>query len=157
MNVFSIARYVYECHFFHRIKSDMAEAEKSKEKYYMRLLTFIIGPATEVLQLYFEIKVLNSLDFFIFLDNHKHVLFHELYPSILCCECKTLPLADPQKKCCLTGTHFDSLFETDEGQEVKDHKRKEGRQIKQLCFCSISAKANGFCGLNGYHTFVFCN
>ncbi|XP_052062686.1 uncharacterized protein LOC127702511 isoform X2 [Mytilus californianus] len=118
----------------------MAEAEERKEEYYLRLLTFVIGPATEVLQLYFEIKVLNSLDFFIFLENHKHVLFHELYPSIPCCECKQLSLAAPRKKCRLTDTQFDTLFETDEGQEVQDHKRKHGHTIKQLCLCSVSAK-----------------
>ncbi|XP_052059555.1 uncharacterized protein LOC127700195 [Mytilus californianus] len=118
----------------------MAEAEERKEEYYLRLLTFVIRPATEVLQLYFEIKVLNSLDFFLFLENHKHVLFHELNPTIPCCECNKRPLAAPLKKCHLTDTQFDTLFETDKGNEVQDHKRKQGHQIKQLCLCSVSAK-----------------
>ncbi|CAG2233164.1 unnamed protein product [Mytilus edulis] len=122
------------------IKGDMAEAEESKEEFYLRLLTFVIGPATEVLQLYFEIKVLNSLDFFIFLENNKHVLFHELHPSIPCCECKQVSLATPRKKCRLNEDQFDTLFETDEVQGVEDHKRHERRQIKQLCLCSVSAK-----------------
>ncbi|CAG2216287.1 unnamed protein product [Mytilus edulis] len=75
-----------------------------------------------------------------FLENNKHVLFHELYPSTLCCECTKRSLAAEQKKCRLTELQFDLLFETDRGQEVQGHKRTQNDQIKQLCLCGVSAK-----------------
>ncbi|XP_052059554.1 uncharacterized protein LOC127700194 [Mytilus californianus] len=118
----------------------MAEGEEKRKEYFIRLLTFITGPATETLHLYFEIKVLNSLNFFIFLDNHKHILVHALYPSTECCECKTRSLGDIKQISRLTTSQFDLLFETDESKEVHGHKRRKGPQIKQICLCSISAK-----------------
>ncbi|CAC5362326.1 unnamed protein product [Mytilus coruscus] len=117
----------------------MADGEDQKHEYYIKLLSFIIGPATETLHLYFEMKVLNTLDFFSFLEKHKHVLFHELNPSIPCCECQKVHIAAAKKKNRLIDTQFYLLFEKDEGRENKDHVRTQGHQIKQLCLCSISA------------------
>lgn len=118
----------------------MNKEEDKKHQFYIRLMTFIIGPATKTLHLFFEIKVLNSLDFFIFLEKHKHILFHELYPTIPCCECTHVSLAASLKKGRLNSTQFELLFETDNGQEDQDHKRTKGQQTKQLCLCGVSAK-----------------
>lgn len=49
-------------------------------------------------------------------------------------------MAAPLKKCRLTDTQFNILFETEEGKEPQGHKRKKGHQIKQLCLYIVSAK-----------------
>lgn len=118
----------------------MAEGEDQEHEYYLRLLSFITGPALETLHLYFEMKVLNTLDFFSFLEKHKHVLFHELNPSTPCCECQKVHIAAAKKKGHLIDTQFYLLFEKDEGREIQGHKRTQGRQIRQFCLCSFSAK-----------------
>lgn len=129
--------YITKISFSCRILSKMAEDEEKKKEHFIRLLTFITGPATETLHLYFEIKVLKSLDFFIFLDNHKHILVHQLHQSTKCCECKT---GDIKQISRLTPVQFDLLFETDERREINGHKRTKGPEIIQICLCSISAK-----------------
>lgn len=119
----------------------MAEGEEKTKENFIRLLTFITGPATETLHLYFEIKVLNSVDFFMFLDNHKHILVHQfIHPSTECCECKKRSPGDIKQITRLTPSQFDLLFETDESKEIHGHKRTKGPQRKQICLCSISAK-----------------
>ncbi|CAC5362328.1 unnamed protein product [Mytilus coruscus] len=118
----------------------MAEGEEKKKEYHIRLLTFLIGPATEALHLFFEIKVLNSLDFFIFLEKHKHILFHELHPSVSCCECDISSIGESQKRGCLNRSQFNLLFEIDDEREFQGHTKKQGQQIKQLCLCGVSAK-----------------
>lgn len=87
----------YKYYSFAEFEVTWLRLKKRKEEYYIQFLTFVIGPATKVLHLYFEIKVLNSLNFLIFLENNKHVLFHRLYPSIPCCECQPLSLEAPLK------------------------------------------------------------
>lgn len=119
----------------------MAESDEKKNEHYLRLLSFIIGPATETLQLFFEIKVLNSLDFVIFLEKHKHVLFHELHSFTSCCHCQNFSIRSAHRKGLLTKDQFDFLFETDESYEIQSHKRTQDQKIKeQLCLCGVSAK-----------------
>ncbi|XP_071173118.1 uncharacterized protein [Mytilus edulis] len=118
----------------------MAEGEEKKKEYHIRLLTFLIGPATETLHLFFEIKVLNSLDFFIFLEKHKHTLFHEFHSAVPCCECDASCIGDSQKRACLNRSQFNLLFETDDKRECQCLTKKQRKHIKQLCLCGVSAK-----------------
>ncbi|VDH99037.1 Hypothetical predicted protein [Mytilus galloprovincialis] len=119
----------------------MAEGEEKTKENFIRLLTFITGPVTETLHLYFEFKVLNSVDFVMFLDNHKHTLVHQfIHPCTECCECKTRSPGETKQISRLTPSQFDLLFETDESKEIHGHKRTKGPQRKQICLCSISAK-----------------
>lgn len=118
----------------------MGDGEDQKHEYFIRLLSFIIGPATDTIHFYFEMKVLNPLDLFSFLEKHKHVLFHELNPSTPCCECQKVHIAAAKKKGHLIDTQFYLMFEKDEGREIQSHVRTQGHQIKQFCLCSVSAK-----------------
>lgn len=119
----------------------MAESDEKENEYYLGLLSFIIGPATTTLQLFFEMKVLKSLDFFIFLEKHKHILFHELHPFTPCCHCQNFSTGSAHRKGLLTKDQFDVLFETDESSEMQSHKRTQGQKLKEpLCLCGVSAK-----------------
>lgn len=118
----------------------MADTDEKEKVYYMRLLTFLLGPATKTLHLYFEMKVLDSLEFYMFLDKHKHILFHELYPTVPCCYCMKHFSGSSQKRGHLNFTQFCLLFEFIDGQEIQEHQKKQGDRITQYCLCNVSAR-----------------
>lgn len=118
----------------------MADTDEKEKEYYTRLHTFLIGPATKTLHLFFEMKILNSLEFFMFLDSHKHTLFHELYPNVPCCKCKNQSFASLQKRGHINESQFNLLFEFIDGQEIPEHQRKQGKRITQYCSCNVSAR-----------------
>ncbi|XP_071173123.1 uncharacterized protein [Mytilus edulis] len=118
----------------------MADTDEKEKVYYMRLLTFLLGPATKTLHLYFKMKVLDSLEFYMFLDKHKHILFHELYPTVPCCYCIKNFSGSSQKRGHLNFTQFCLLFEFIDGQEIQEHKKNQGDRITQYCLCNVSAR-----------------
>lgn len=118
----------------------MADTDEKEKEYFTRLLTFLLGPATQTLHVYFELKILNSLQFFMFLDNHKHILFHELHPDVPCCKCQYQRTTSSQKRGHLYPDQFNLLFESIDGQEIQEHQKKQGERITQYCLCNVSAK-----------------
>lgn len=57
---------------------------------FLQLLAFTTGPAVDVVQHFFEVKIIHQgSDFEDYLNDpqNKHKLFHERYPKIPCCEC----------------------------------------------------------------------
>lgn len=109
-------------------------------KLYFRLLTLSLGPAMDVLHLYFETKVLNGLEFYMFLNQHKHVLFHQFIPKIPCCECKKLSLAASNKRGNMNNSQFNTLYEP-KGQIATAHEHKDSKgDIKEYCLCQYTVK-----------------
>ncbi|XP_052085109.1 uncharacterized protein LOC127722254, partial [Mytilus californianus] len=109
-------------------------------KLYFRLLALSLGPAMDVLHLYFETKVLNGLEFYMFLNQHKHVLFHQFIPKIPCCECKKISLAASSKRGNMNNNQFNTLYEP-KGQIATAHEHKDCKgNIKEHCLCQYTVK-----------------
>ncbi|XP_052085111.1 uncharacterized protein LOC127722256 [Mytilus californianus] len=109
-------------------------------KLYFRLLALSLGPAMDVLHLFFETKVLNGLEFYMFLNQHKHVLFHQLIPKIPCCECKKLSLVASNKRGNMNNGQFNTLYER-KGQIATAHEHKDCKgDIKEHCLCQYTVK-----------------
>lgn len=113
---------------------------------YLQLLAFATGPATEIVQHCFEVKVLcvQHKDIETFLDdiNNKHTLFHEYIPTIPCCKCSMLSLAAVHKRGCLNRGQFVQLYD-DNGVSMPSHeKRFLTKGFTQHCLCKVSAKSS---------------
>lgn len=109
------------------------------EKMYLRLLTFSLGPTMDVLHLFFETKVLKGFKFYMFLNQHKHVLFHQFIPKVPCCECKSISLAAPGRCQYMNTSQFYTLYERT-GQIATGHEHKDCKGcLKEHCLCQYSA------------------
>ncbi|CAC5405249.1 unnamed protein product [Mytilus coruscus] len=109
-------------------------------KLYFRLLALSLGPAMDVLHLFFETKVLNGLELYMFLNQHKHVLFHQFIPKIPCCECKKLSLVASNKRGNMNNGQFNTLYER-KGQIATAHEHKDCKgEIKEHCLCQYTVK-----------------
>ncbi|CAC5409073.1 DDX58 [Mytilus coruscus] len=111
--------------------------------YYMKLVTFILEIGMEVLHTYFEQNILNAkehLEFYMFLDDNKHYLFHECYPRVRCCKCSQHCLASPSKKGCLNKKQFMLLFDIGPLTEMDHYQTGRHNDITKECLCRIIAK-----------------
>ncbi|VDH92655.1 Hypothetical predicted protein [Mytilus galloprovincialis] len=111
--------------------------------YYVKLVTFILGLGMKVLHTYFEQNILNAkdhLEFYMFLDENKHNLFHECYPRVECCKCSQNYHAPPSKKGGLTKNQFMLLFEFGPLIEISHYKTGNHNEITKECLCRIMAK-----------------
>ncbi|CAG2204777.1 unnamed protein product [Mytilus edulis] len=107
---------------------------------YLKLLSFVFGISTDVIHHYFEIRILNTLTFHTFLNNNKHILFHEYLPTVQCCQC--LSVYAPSKRSCLRKDQFSSLFDWS-GPAAPNHVKKTlDGSISQYCLCSLSPVSN---------------
>lgn len=110
--------------------------------YYMKLFTFIIGIGMEVLHTYFEQNILNAqehLEFYMFLDENKHNLFHECYPRKKCCKCSQNGIGMASQKGCLTKKQFYLLFEIGPLIELDHYETGNHNETTQECLCRIIA------------------
>ncbi|VDH90795.1 Hypothetical predicted protein [Mytilus galloprovincialis] len=108
--------------------------------YYMKLLTFTLGIGMEVLHQYFEQKILQSMDFYVFVEKYKHYLFHECFPTVQCCECSQMQLAAQSKRGCLNEIQFQLLFEIAPPSKLDHYKKGRNNTIVKDCLCRIDAK-----------------
>ncbi|XP_076105116.1 uncharacterized protein LOC143073446 isoform X2 [Mytilus galloprovincialis] len=109
---------------------------------YLKLLSFVFGISTDVIHHYFEIRILNTLTFHMFLNNNKHILFHEYIPTVQCCQCFLLSVAAPNKRGCLRKDQFSSLFDSS-GPAAPNHAKKSIHgSVSQYCLCSLSPVSN---------------
>lgn len=119
----------------------MESVQSDKECwYYIKLLTFTLGIGMEVLHHYFEQKILNTMDFYVFLDKYKHNLFHECYPRVPCCECSKMSLAVQAKRGCLNESQFLLLFYYSPPTEQNHYQTGRNNEIIKDCLCRIDAK-----------------
>lgn len=107
---------------------------------YMKLLTFTLGIGMEVLHHYFEQKILNTMKFFVFIDQYKHNLYHECYPRVPCCQCTKNGLCSFSKKGCLDKRQFLSLFDIASPTEHDHYQLGHNNEITKECLCRIDAK-----------------
>lgn len=109
---------------------------------YLKLLSFVFGISTDVIHHYFEIRILNTLTFHMFLNNNKHILFNEYIPTVQCCQCFHLSVAAPNKRGCLKKDQFSSLFDSS-GPAAPNHAKKSIHgSVSQYCLCSLSPVSN---------------
>ncbi|XP_071143015.1 uncharacterized protein [Mytilus edulis] len=108
--------------------------------YYMKLLTFTLGIGMDVLHNYFEQKILNATEFYLFLETHKHYLFHECYPRVQCCCCSNNCLASSSKFGCLNKSQFQLLFDIASPNENDHCQIGRHNEITKDCLCRIDAK-----------------
>ncbi|VDI49215.1 Hypothetical predicted protein [Mytilus galloprovincialis] len=111
--------------------------------YYVKLITFILGIGMEVLHTYFEQNILNAkehLEFYMFLDENKHNLYHECYPKVKCCKCSQNCRDPPSKKGSLSKKQFMLLFECGPLIEIDHYKTGNHNEITKECLCRIMAK-----------------
>lgn len=125
----------------------MEEYTSDKECcFYFKLLTFILEIGMEVLHNYFEQKLLNGMEFYLFLETHKHYLFHECYPKVKCCQCTEKMLASTTKIGSLNKSQFTLLFDI-APTNGKIHCQTERHIEKdQDCLCGIDAKRSNDVG-----------
>lgn len=119
----------------------MEEYTSDKECWcYLKLLTFILEIGMEVLHNYFEQKILNGQEFYLFLENHKHYFFHECYPKVKCCQCTGTMLPSTSKVGCLNKSQFTLLFDVSStnGRINCQTERHIEKDLK--CLCGIDAK-----------------
>lgn len=113
---------------------------------YLQLIAFATGPATEIIQHCFEVKVLcvqhKNIETFLDDNNNKHILFHEYIPTVPCCKCSTLALAAVNKRGCINRSQFVQLYD-DTGVSTPFHeKRFLTKGFTQHCLCKVSAKSS---------------
>ncbi|CAC5422466.1 unnamed protein product [Mytilus coruscus] len=114
-----------------------------ERKFFLQLWRFMTGPAIDVIQFYFEVKILNNTTFETFLNdpNNIHQLFHQYLPTIPCCKCATPSLASARKRGCLILQQFDKLYDNS-GLPQPNHENMTGSKILQHCLCKYSAKCS---------------
>lgn len=109
----------------------------------LQLIAFTNGPAIDVVQQYFEFKIIRQgTDFEDYLNDpqNKHKLFHERYPKIPCCEClRTTSIAAPLKRGCLGYQQFSKLYD-ENGTVTAGHEQTNRSKISQRCICKVSAQ-----------------
>ncbi|CAC5404539.1 unnamed protein product [Mytilus coruscus] len=108
----------------------------------LQLLAFSTGPAIDVVQDYFEVKIIQQFrDFEQFLNDpqNKHQLFHKHYPKIPCCGCMPISIAAPYKRGCWGNQQFAKLYD-EHGTVTAGHEKITRSQISQYCLCKVSAQ-----------------
>lgn len=108
--------------------------------YYMKLLIFTLGIGMDVLHNYFEQKILNAMDFYLFLEKYKHNLFHECFPKVQCCECSQNLIVSSSKSGGLNKSQFQLLFDILPPTEKDHYKTGRHNEILMDCLCRIDAK-----------------
>lgn len=114
-----------------------------ERKFYLQLWAFTTGPAIDAMHMYFEINVLNKkkLETFLNNTNNKHVLFHQCFPEISCCECSVHSLASKGKRGTLESKQLKLLFD-DTSLPQANHEKTIGTKITQYCLCKYSSKCS---------------
>ncbi|CAC5422470.1 unnamed protein product [Mytilus coruscus] len=112
-------------------------------KCYLQLWTFTTGPAIDVMQLYFEVKILNNTNFENFLNdqNNMHQLFHQCFPTTPGCKCSAISLASANKRGCLILKQFDKLYDNFCLPQPR-HEIFNGTKITHHCLCKYSTKCS---------------
>ena len=113
---------------------DQCKMDDEGREYYNKLLTFTCRISLDVLHLYFEIKILDKEEFFLFLDRRKHVLFHARHPAVSCCECRNGSITLSQKSPRLYPEQFNLLFDIENSTLQCLHNK-----TNQHCLCKYSA------------------
>ena len=108
--------------------------DDEEREHYTKLFRFTFGISIDVLHLYFEIKILDKEEFFLFLDRCKHVLFHARHPSVYCCECRNgfIPLSKNSPP--LYSKQFNLLFDIENSTLQCLHNK-----TVRHCLCKYSA------------------
>lgn len=107
---------------------------------FLQLMAFNGGPALDVVQHFFEFKVLSpGSNLEQYLNNHQNklILFHSHYPTRYCCSCKPTPLEAPLKG--LDKKQYNLLFVENSSVNTA-HEIKTGQKTTQHCLCKVSAK-----------------
>ena len=102
--------FLAKIHFFVFQSRNHCKMDDEEREHYIKLLTFTFGISLEVLHLYFDIKILDKVEFFFFLDQCKHELFHALHPTVFCCECRNRSIPLSKKPPTLYSKQFNLLF-----------------------------------------------
>lgn len=111
-----------------------------ESRYYLKLFALTLGIGMEVLHQYFEQKILNTMDFYLFLEQHKHCLFHECYPAVQCCKCCQMSLDAHPKRGCLSEIQFNILFDIAPPTNQDHYKIGRNNTVIIDCLCRIDAK-----------------
>lgn len=109
----------------------------------INLWTFTMGPAFDVMKLFFEVKILQNSTFENFLndENNKHILFHLYFPKHPCCYCMKEGLAGPMNRGCLFRSQFNVLYD-DTGLPSPHHEQRTASKVTRYCLCKYSAKCS---------------
>lgn len=112
-----------------------------KRKKFLQLWRLVTGPAINVMQTYFEVKILNNTKFENFLNvpHNIHQLFHQCYPTTWCCQCSSSASALPENKGTLSLQQFEKLY-INSGLPQPDHEYITEFE-QQCCLCKYSAKS----------------
>lgn len=114
-----------------------------EDMHMINLLTFTMGPAFDVMKLFFEVKILQNskLEHFLNDNNNKHILFHLCFPKNPCCHCMKVCSAGPKNRRCIIQNQFNMLYD-DTGLPNQHHERRTASKITQYCLCKYSAKCS---------------
>lgn len=115
-------------------------SEEDENNFY-RLVAFVVDVAPEVIREYFKKKVLNGDTFESYLNKHKHILYHLVFPSY-CCECPSK--GKPSNDKVLSNEQMKLLYDfisTNDCQNSKE-KKKWKLNIRYFCICKYSARKN---------------
>ena len=113
---------------------DQCKMEDEEREHYTKLLIFTCGISLDVFHLYFEIKILDKEELFLFLDRCKHVLFHALHPAVLCCQCRNVSIPLSKKQPRLYPDQFNLLFDITKSTLQSHHNK-----AIQHCLCKYLA------------------
>ena len=108
--------------------------DDEEREHYTKLLTFTYGISLDGLRHYFEIKILDKEEFFVFLDRCKHVLFPALHPTVHCCEYRNGSIPLSKKLSRLYPDQFNLLFYIENSTLQCLHNK-----TVQNCLCKYSA------------------
>ena len=115
-------------------------SEEDENNFY-RLVAFVVDVAPEVIREYFKKKVLNGDTFESYLNKHKHILYHLVFPSY-CCECPSK--GKPSNDKVLSNEQMKLLYDfisTNDCQNSKEMKKWK-LNTRYFCICKYSAKKN---------------
>jgi hypothetical protein len=117
--------------------------DDEEREHYTKLFRFTFGISLDVLHHYFEIRVLDKEEFFVFLDRCKHVLFHALHLAVSCCEpeCRNGSFPLSQKSPRLYLDQFNLLFNI-ENSTLQSHHNKTIQHCPYKYSASRSVKVD---------------
>lgn len=115
-------------------------SEEDENNFY-RLVAFVVDIAPEVIREYFKKKVLNGDTFESYLNKHKHILYHLVFPRD-CCECPSKGGHANDKA--LSNEQMKLLydFNTNPCQNSNEIKKMKLNINNFYCICKYSAKKN---------------
>ncbi|CAG2257348.1 TN [Mytilus edulis] len=117
--------------------SDIDMTQQHRNNYF-KLVALIVDVAYLVISKYIKEKILGPDSFETFLNKEKHKLVH-IYETSQCCECR---IPSIKKEKLISRKQLLILYKSDEGNQIRDHKKYAKNKLTQICICEYSAKAH---------------